>query len=83
MVGGEPDDLIGGELDLVGGELDQVESMWGRTRWGRTRQGANSPWGETGSYHENGETGLSMIGYLFGNRSNEQQKKNMIISNDI
>jgi len=32
-------------LDLVGGELDQFESMWGRTRWG-----ANSLWGETGSY---------------------------------
>jgi len=30
---------------LVGEELDQAESMWGTNS-----VGANSPWGETGSY---------------------------------
>ena len=40
-------------LDLVGGELDQVESMCVRVDEndvGANSVGANSPWGETGSY---------------------------------
>ena len=33
------------QLDLVGDELDQIDSIWGANT-----VGANSPWGETGSY---------------------------------